>query len=126
MWRSFRTKGKVTRTPEHNRNTPLWRRVPKWPEAAMRNKVFRLDPLNLSKLRYCIEKGRLDTRFPITQRHLYESGCVSRIKKGVTLFNVNDFPFPYKIDIEVAGADQSSPMRSRQWVAQSPLFTCRR
>merc|ERR1712087_1027323 len=23
-------------------------------------------------------------------------------------FNVNDFPFPYKIDIEVAGADQSS------------------
>merc|ERR1712046_342055 len=66
------------------------------------------DPLNLSKLRYFIEKGRLDTNFPITQRHLKDSRCMSRIKRGATLFNVNDFPFPYKIDIEVAGADQSS------------------
>merc|ERR1712048_1162633 len=32
----------------------------------------------------------------------------SKIRKGVYLFNVNDFPFPYKIDIEVASADQSS------------------
>jgi len=67
-----------------------------------------LEPLNLSKLRMYIEKGRLDTRFPITQRHLYESRCVAKIKRGVFLFNVNDFPFPYKIDIEVASADQSS------------------
>lgn len=74
----------------------------------MRNKIKRLDPLNLSKLRYYIEKGRLDTNFPITQRHLYDSRCVTKIKRGVTLYNVNDFPFPYKIDIEVAGADQSS------------------
>lgn len=74
----------------------------------MRNKIKKLDPLNMSRLRYFIEKGRLDTRYPITQRHLFDSGCVKRIKRGVTLFNVNDFPFPYKIDIEVAGADQSS------------------
>eukprot|EP00811_Abedinium_folium_P003766 NODE_13463_length_1164_cov_7.436837.p1 GENE.NODE_13463_length_1164_cov_7.436837~~NODE_13463_length_1164_cov_7.436837.p1 ORF type:complete len:166 (+),score=41.33 NODE_13463_length_1164_cov_7.436837:209-706(+) len=64
--------------------------------------------LNLSKLRYFIEKGRLDTLFPITQRHLFDSKCVTKIKIGVGLFNVNNFPFPYKIDIEVAGADQSS------------------
>eukprot|EP00747_Dinoflagellata_sp_TGD_P169004 gnl/TRDRNA2_/TRDRNA2_196792_c0_seq1.p1 gnl/TRDRNA2_/TRDRNA2_196792_c0~~gnl/TRDRNA2_/TRDRNA2_196792_c0_seq1.p1 ORF type:complete len:332 (-),score=33.89 gnl/TRDRNA2_/TRDRNA2_196792_c0_seq1:71-1066(-) len=87
---------------------PLFTRVPRWPEAHMRNKRKHLEPLNLSKLRYFIEKGRLDTRFPITQRHLYDCRCVSKIKRGVTLFNVNDFPFPYKIDIEVAGADQSS------------------
>merc|ERR1719419_1761661 len=74
----------------------------------MRNKRKKLEPLNLSKLRYFIEKGRLDTRFPITQRHLYESRCMRRIRVGVGLYNVNDFPFPYKIDIEVAGADQSS------------------
>ncbi|CAK9102021.1 unnamed protein product [Durusdinium trenchii] len=74
----------------------------------MRGKRDYLDPLNLSKLRYFIQKGRLDTRFPITQRHLQESRCVKRVKKGVKLFNVNDFPFPYKIDIEVASADQSS------------------
>merc|ERR1712050_90394 len=74
----------------------------------MRNKRKQLETLNLSKLRMFIEKGRLDTRFPITQRHLYESRCVTRIRRGVSLYNVNDFPFPYKIDIEVAGADQSS------------------
>merc|ERR1719343_594844 len=67
-----------------------------------------LETLNLSKLRMFIEKGRLDTRFPITQRHLYESRCMTKINRGVSLFNVNDFPFPYKIDIEVAAADQSS------------------
>lgn len=86
---------------------PLFMRVPKWPAAAKQQKKH-LEPLNLAKLRYFIERGRLDTRFPITQRHLYESRCVSKIARGVSLFNVNDFPFPYKIDIEVAGADQSS------------------
>lgn len=87
---------------------PLFRRVPKWPEAHQRNKIKKLEQLNLSKLRYAIEKGRVDTRFPITQRHLFESRTTSKIKHGVGLFNVNDFPFPYKIDIEVCGADQSS------------------
>lgn len=86
----------------------MFKRVPRWPEAHMRNKIKKLEPLNLSRLRYYIEKGRLDTRFPITQRHLVDSRCVKRVKNGVGLFNVNDFPFPYKINIEVAGADQSS------------------
>jgi len=86
----------------------LYRKVARWPEARMRNKRQQLEPLNLSKLRRFIEGGRLDTRFPITQRHLYDSKCVTKIKLGVSLFNVNDFPFPYKTDIEVAGADQSS------------------
>ncbi len=62
------------------------------------------------KLRHFIERGRLDVRFPITQRHLLESKCMTRIKHGVALFNVNDYPFPYRINIEVAGADQSSVM----------------
>lgn len=87
---------------------PLFTRVPRWPQAKWQHKTKRLEQLNLSKLRYFIEKGRLDTRFPILQRHLYESKCVRRVRRGVKLFNVNDFPFPYKIDIEVAGADQSS------------------
>ncbi|CAK9101850.1 unnamed protein product [Durusdinium trenchii] len=106
-WRSKRQKGKQARTWERG-NFPLFKRLPRWPEAHMRGKRDYLDPLNLSKLRYFIQKGRLDTRFPITQRHLQESRCVKRVKKGVKLFNVNDFPFPYKIDIEVASADQSS------------------
>ncbi|GFE54213.1 ribosomal protein L15 [Babesia ovis] len=87
--------------------TPLFKRLPKWPEAWLSRQRKTLDPLNLSKLRYFIERGRLDTRFPITQRHLYDSKCV-KVKRGVQLFNVNDYPFPYKIHIEVAGSDQSS------------------
>jgi len=89
-------------------NDPLFTRHARWPYARMMRKRKKLDTLSLSKLRYFIEKGRLDTRFPITQRHLQDSGCVTKIKEGVFLFNYNDFPFPYKIDIEVAKADQSS------------------
>lgn len=95
-----------SRTFESGR-TPLYRRLPKWPEAWLSRQKKQFDYLNLSKLRYFIEKGRLDVRFPITQRHLHDSKCV-RVKNGVKLFNVNDYPFPYKIDIEVMNADQSS------------------
>lgn len=87
--------------------TPLYRRLPKWPEAWLSRQEKKYDTLNLAKLRYFIEKGRLDTRFTITQRHLHDSKCV-RVKNGVHLFNVNDYPFPYKIDIQVASCDQSS------------------
>jgi large subunit ribosomal protein L15 len=88
--------------------SPLYRRVPRWPEAKQQLRKDRLEPLNLSKLRYFIEAGRLDTRYPITQRHLNDCRCARNVKNGVKLFNVNDYPFPYQIDIEVAGADQSS------------------
>lgn len=105
--RHFQAKRKNSRTWEHGAD-PLFKRIPKWPAAHKHMTRKTLEPLNLAKLRMFIEKGRIDTRFPITQRHLYDSRCVSKIKLGVSLFNVNDFPFPYKIDIEVAGADQSS------------------
>lgn len=87
---------------------PLYRRFPKWPSAKLRSKRPGLEQLNLSKLRYFIEKGRLDARYPITIRHLRDSGCVPAVKHGIKIFNVNDYPFPYKVDLEVSGADQSS------------------
>jgi large subunit ribosomal protein L15 len=87
---------------------PLYRRFPKWPSAKLRSKRPALEQLNISKLRYFIEKGRLDARYPITIRHLRDSGCVLAVKHGIKIFNVNDYPFPYKIDLEVSGADQSS------------------
>ena len=43
----------------------------------------RLEPLNLSKLRYFLEQGRLDARYPILQRHLYDSRCARNVKNGV-------------------------------------------
>ncbi|SOV19077.1 mitochondrial ribosomal protein L15 precursor, putative [Plasmodium sp. gorilla clade G2] len=95
-----------SRTFESGR-TPLYRRIPKWPETWLSRQKKNYDCLNLSKLRYFIEKGRLDTRFLITQRHLHDSKCI-KVKNGVKLFNINDYPFPYKIDIEVSHADQSS------------------
>jgi len=98
-----RAKGKVDGGQE-----PLFRRVPKWGAAISRNKQKKYEPLNLCRLRKYIERGQLDARFPITMRHLHESRCVSRVRVGVYLFNVNNYPFPYKIDIEVAVADQSS------------------
>ena len=97
------------RTWDGGKNS-LYKRFPKWPEARRQlgNAGKQLETLNLAKLRYYIEKGRLDVNFPITQRHLKECKCITRIRNGVKLFNVNDYPFPYKINIEVAGADQSS------------------
>eukprot|EP00922_Rhytidocystis_sp_ex-Travisia-forbesii_P029800 GHVS01043692.1.p1 GENE.GHVS01043692.1~~GHVS01043692.1.p1 ORF type:complete len:361 (+),score=33.67 GHVS01043692.1:3-1085(+) len=87
--------------------TPLYRRLPKWPEAYLSRQRRRMEPLNLCKLRKFIERGQVDSRFPITQRHLHDSRCI-KVRNGVRLFNVNDYPFPYKIDLEVAGSDQSS------------------
>ncbi|KAF5153427.1 54S ribosomal protein L10 [Theileria parva strain Muguga] len=87
--------------------TPLYKRLPKFPESILQPFDPKYDVLNLCKLRYFIERGRLDVRFPITQRHLHDSKCV-KVKHGVHLFNVNGYPFPYKIDISVASCDQSS------------------
>ncbi|PFH32700.1 putative ribosomal protein L15 [Besnoitia besnoiti] len=101
-----RYKGPRSRTFEGGKN-PLYKRIPKWPDAWLARQRRVLEPLNLAKIRTFIESGRLDTRFTITQRHLHDSRCV-KVKNGVKLFNVNDYPFPYKISIEVAGADQSS------------------
>uniref|UniRef100_A0A0G4FXX9 Large ribosomal subunit protein uL15/eL18 domain-containing protein n=1 Tax=Chromera velia CCMP2878 TaxID=1169474 RepID=A0A0G4FXX9_9ALVE len=99
----------ISRKPYHSKQgpPPLYQRIPKWRAAHLARQRKGLQPLSLRKLRYFIEGGRLDARFPITQRHLHDSRC-ARVKTGVRLFNPNDYPFPYKIDIEVAGADQSA------------------
>ncbi|KAF4677727.1 Ribosomal protein [Perkinsus chesapeaki] len=91
-------------------NRAYYNKFPKWPGAKreMSSKYQQLETLSLARLRKFIEHGRLDTRYPITQRHLFESRCVKRVRNGVRLFNYNDYPFPYKVDIEVASVDQSS------------------
>ncbi|KAF4753272.1 Ribosomal protein [Perkinsus olseni] len=91
-------------------NRAYYTKFPKWPGAKreMSSKYQQLETLSLARLRKFIEHGRLDTRYPITQRHLFESRCVKRVRNGVRLFNYNDYPFPYKVDIEVASVDQSS------------------
>eukprot|EP01066_Platyproteum_vivax_P015693 Platyproteum_vivax@DN6904_c0_g1_i1.p1 len=108
-----------TSLSRHGRREPKWgeggqwelyKRLPRWKGAndQIMNEKKAFEVLDLSKVRKYIEKGRLDSRFPITQRHLFESRCVTKVRKGISLFNVNDYPFPYKMNIEVAAADQSS------------------
>jgi len=79
--KAFKGSSPHSRTWESGQ-APLFLRVPKWPEAAARGRRKQLEPLNLSKLRYFIEKGRIDTRYPITQRHLNDSTCVNKVKMG--------------------------------------------
>ena len=45
----------------------------------------RYDPLNLSRLQYMIDTGRLDASRPIKMDTLFWSGAVGRFKHGVAL-----------------------------------------
>lgn len=114
-WRSAKSGKGLKPWASHHRDLSnphmkkLWGRIPRWPAIALEGEAMRLRAqLSLAKLRYFIEKGRLDARFPITQRHLLDSGCVKKVGMGVHLYNYNDFPFPYKIEVEVESCDQSS------------------
>lgn len=103
-----RTGSRRGRTPVWNGgHLPLYKRFPKWPGAMRQWRKPPVEWCSLHKLRRFLEKGRLDARFPITQRHIHESGLV-RVKRGIRLFNTNDRPFPYRIHIEVTDSDQSS------------------
>lgn len=65
--------------------TPLQRRVPK---SGFSKRAFSFEPtsyVNLSKIIYCINKGRLDPANTITIRDLVEAGAVSSPKCGVCL-----------------------------------------
>ena len=46
-----------------------------------------LEPLNLGKLAYHIEKGHVDTSKPITMKDMLEAGVLSKIKNGVKILN---------------------------------------
>ena len=42
-------------------------------------------PLNIDRLQYWIDQGRIDPAQPITARELYESRCIHRVRDGVKL-----------------------------------------
>ena len=65
--------------------TPLQRRIPK---SGFSKKAFGFEPttyVNISKILYCIYKGRLDPTKKITIRDLLEAGAISSAKYGVSL-----------------------------------------
>ena len=83
------------------------------------------EPLNLGRLQYLIERGRLDVSRPITMYHINKAGGLGNVKQGVKLLgNVSTRTlkllqmtykllqgaewFNCKIDIEVSRASQTA------------------
>jgi large subunit ribosomal protein L15 len=65
--------------------TPITRRLPKF---GFRNTGKEdLAYLNLEKLIYIIQKGRIDAMKPITIRDLFWSGAISNVRKGVKILS---------------------------------------
>ena len=46
---------------------------------------IRYEPLNLNRLQYLIDSGRIDASKPINMHTLYWSGAVGKIEHGVKL-----------------------------------------
>ena len=88
-------------------STPLTRRLPKH---GFRNKKGQenFSYVNLSKILYMVDKGRIDATKPITIRELQWSGAVSKVKNGVKLLSrgselLKDYP---PINLEVSSSSQ--------------------
>ena len=101
-----RTGGKVNSNLEGGQ-TNIMRRLPK---RGFNNKGFvePFDYINLGKLVYYINKGKIDATKTITLRDIFEAGAVSKIKYGLKLLgrggeNLGNLP---PLNIEVSSATQ--------------------
>jgi len=65
-------------------STPITRRLPKH---GFRNKGDNFNYINLNKLAYFVNKGRIDASKPITMRELCWSGAITNIRQGVKLLS---------------------------------------
>jgi len=85
--------------------TPLYKRVRKY---GFNNKIHAriYVPLNLSRLQYWIDTGRLDPSQKITMKTLREAGVVGQLTKanqhGIKLLGEGADWFAAKVDIEVS------------------------
>lgn len=65
-------------------------------------------PLNVDRLQYWIDQGRLDPSAPITIKELYESRCIHRIRDGVKLLGDGAAHLKTPIQLVVSRASQSA------------------
>lgn len=87
--------------------TPLYLRVPKHGFKNIYKMHYR--PLNLNRLQFFIDSGRLNPNAPITMYHLWRSGVTGgRIKDGVVLLGGGTTWFQAKVDIEVSKASKTA------------------
>ncbi|XP_073257454.1 large ribosomal subunit protein uL15-like [Porites lutea] len=88
-------------------NTPFYLAVPKHGFKNTKQKFF--SPLNLNRLQFFIDSGRLNPKEPITMYHLWRSGAVGgRIKDGVKLLGTGKTWFQANVDIEVSQASKTA------------------
>ncbi|XP_078361766.1 large ribosomal subunit protein uL15m-like isoform X2 [Oculina patagonica] len=66
-------------------------------------------PLNLNRLQFFVDSGRINPKEPITMYHLWRSGAIAgRIRDGVTLLGGGTTGFQAKLNIEVSRASKTA------------------
>lgn len=86
--------------------TPLVRLIPKRGFTNPHKQHFA--PLNLDRLQFWIDQGRLDPNQPITARELYESRCIHNVRDGVKLMGDGAEHLRTPINIVVSRASRSA------------------
>ncbi|KAG0256626.1 YmL10 [Mortierella polycephala] len=86
--------------------TRLIDRVPKRGFKNPEHKDFQ--PLNLDRLQFWIESGRIDATQTITMKHLLDSRCIHNIQDGVKLLGDGKLEFKTPINIEISRASKSA------------------
>lgn len=93
----------------------------RFPKRGFRPNTFNikkpLEQLNLGKLVYYIEKGRLDASKTITMKDLLESGCLTKITYGVKLLSkggekLKNLGIPINIEVSDASASTIELIKS--------------
>eukprot|EP01114_Cavostelium_apophysatum_P008732 TRINITY_DN2148_c0_g1_i1.p1 TRINITY_DN2148_c0_g1~~TRINITY_DN2148_c0_g1_i1.p1 ORF type:complete len:299 (+),score=72.05 TRINITY_DN2148_c0_g1_i1:64-960(+) len=87
--------------------TPLYKRMRKFGFTNNRTKI-QYEKLNLDRLPYYINKGKLDISKKLTMKDLLDAGCVSRIRDGVKLLGRGAETFNFPINIEVSSVSKSA------------------
>ncbi len=83
---------------------PLYQRLPK--RGFNNINAKRHAVVNLGLLQKFIDAGKIDTKKPITEKSLVDSGLVRRVRDGVRILAKGDFKA--KVDLTVTGASKSA------------------
>lgn len=93
--------------------TPIWRLLPK--RGNPTGVRYQYVPLNLDTLAKAIDAGKLDPKYPINMRHLWQCGAVSMSYKklardnwGIKLLSRGAEDFNIPVQIEVARASRTA------------------
>ncbi|XP_028393961.1 uncharacterized protein LOC114518178 [Dendronephthya gigantea] len=99
-------RGTLPRIGFEGGQTPFYLRIPKHGFKNVNKKNY--VPLNLNRLQYFIDCGRIDVNKPINMNTLWTTGAVSRLQDGVCLLGTGSEIFNSKIDIEVSRASKKA------------------